>query len=937
MGPLDSADFGSDDEEESQLGPLDDEDNGGLTSGDERDTSSASIPVDLCWVPTRLESTHLPHGWLGSRPFVGPWQQAVRGDDAKELARAMNRGVNAAARSYEQAVYWPVDDKSVRGEDASGGGFKELLRQELSELQTLRALCNNSKRIAKFNISILSLNSSGALVDPVLGAVRAIAKSSSGRCIFKLRTLRDRHGKNCQYSELQIQVPAARGLVTKEINLKLRPLGLLLHDMILDNGLSEFIRIPRFSISEGSRVFSDFMDGDLASEVFKNVRERFAEIDCYRDEEVVVLFVSLGIDGSPVNNTSELVPITCRIMNYSRRVRASSHRLVGYVQQVKFETPEMGRSVNARYSKRFVLASQFRFLLNEFGKLQRESPIMMHGMLVYPVLSLCNFDMKEKVNLLNISGGYNHCANCFACKPFVEYGSKSMRNAGITAQILEWSRSRLENSRSIGIASLWDGGGSQADILFKACGHHVEGEQEAQATDAALNYCQAMGLHGICPPDLLHTVRLGTLKKIFQFFVQAMSGDSVSAQDIHAATDISRNTSTYAARQKLSKVPLLSSIRKMAALLNVDASKLFAGGKTAKQYSNDLHVILCTLLVARGEDFDEFAEIKTDRVRLVLGQTLPFLVPIGWSLIADSVLHRREHTEGTLRNLDVVLQKVFELELGLRQIFEGSSGQSLKGHSLAHLPHFIRQYGNGLEIDTADTEADHKVNVKPMARCSRQAKDVSSSALLRKVEVDRAKSVLSLMQQYEYKGVHLRTSASHHGKLDERLREMGFDHTLEILSDDLCDIFGPLPPGISRTFKATVQVPFAHATVHPMTFSSLCTSRSRMPKDALYRDAANNLFVVILFAVDQSANTDDDGTTRALVYQLKPVSCPVDEREEASFLDQYIFFGEEPTDRMADFVDVSSLLPVTAFNVGELLYVAYPQTGLLFPDEEFVV
>ena len=134
------------------------------------------------------------------------------------------------------------------------------------------------------------------------------------------------------------------------------------------------------------------------------------------------------------------------------------------------------------------------------------------------------------------------------------------------------------------------------------------------------------------------------------------------------------------------------------------------------------------------------------------------------------------------------------------------------------------------------------------------------------------------MQQYEYKGVHLRTSVSHHGKLEERLRETGFDFTLGDLSEQLSDCFGPLPPGISRTFKTTVQVPFAHATVHPMTFSSLSTSRSRMPKDALYRDAANNLFVVLLFAVDQSA--DADGTTLALAFKLQPVSSPVAANEE---------------------------------------------------------
>ena len=76
---------------------------------------------------------------------------------------------------------------------------------------------------------------------------------------------------------------------------------------------------------------------------------------------------------------------------------------------------------------------------------------------------------------------------------------------------------------------------------------------------------------------------------------------------------------------------------------------------------------------------------------------------------------------------------------------------ALKRHNLVHFEQFLREYGNGLELDTSDSEHDHKENVKALKFCAKRGSDLSKSAPLRRVEMDRARSVVSYVDRKETK------------------------------------------------------------------------------------------------------------------------------------------------------------------------------------------
>lgn len=82
--------------------------------------------------------------------------------------------------------------------------------------------------------------------------------------------------------------------------------------MIGEHGTKQLQKQPRRKHLNGARVYSSFMSGNLAEEIDENVRTEFNGTD------VVTLFLQFGIDGSPVSNREQLIPITCRILNYPR-------------------------------------------------------------------------------------------------------------------------------------------------------------------------------------------------------------------------------------------------------------------------------------------------------------------------------------------------------------------------------------------------------------------------------------------------------------------------------------------------------------------------------------------------------------------------------------------------------------------------------------------
>src|SRR5690606_10949219 len=88
---------------------------------------------------------------------------------------------------------------------------------------------------------------------------------------------------------------------------------------------------------------------------------------------------------------------------------------------------------------------------------------------------------------------------------------------------------------------------------------------------------------------------------------------------------------------------------------------------------------------------------------------------------------------------------IFALELETREQAGIARGNTLKAHYLLHFVDELKKISSGLEADTVDNEHDHIENVKRMVSCSRKGRDVATSVIRRRLELDCCKSVIRFL------------------------------------------------------------------------------------------------------------------------------------------------------------------------------------------------
>ena len=83
------------------------------------------------------------------------------------------------------------------------------------------------------------------------------------------------------------------------------------------------------------------------------------------------------------------------------------------------------------------------------------------------------------MGLQNLSGGYNHCTECYSSAPFKDFVMKALRNAVMTKRIVEsweWRRPLFKDmnpAATTSYAGSYDGANNLATTLFRATGHLV--------------------------------------------------------------------------------------------------------------------------------------------------------------------------------------------------------------------------------------------------------------------------------------------------------------------------------------------------------------------------------------------------------------------------------------------------------------------------------
>ena len=384
---------------------------------------------------------------------------APKQDGARTLVLAINSRINLYARSFANSVYWDRQSAQLTTQNATHL-FQDLSR-ERSAIRDLARWSKYDSGLANLNSALINSGCSAKALEPIVCAVNVVVKE--GIKVVNPKSLRNQPRKDTRPQVLHSALPAAAGLITTEVELKLRNIMCLVESMMREHGTAELQKKSESRFLNGVRVHSSFMSGDLAQEIDMNVRAEFSSRD------VTTLFLLFGIDGSPVSNSEELIPIACRILNYPRRIHSRSFRLLGYMSSVEFETQEFSNTEAGRDTERFALSAQFIKLFNQLGEIQRGGPIEVCGVLIYPALAPCTLNLKEKVGLLNMSGGYNHCPDCYALAPFTEYEEREPRNWGMTRLIIQWSRVHYEKPiadtpSSLGYA--YSGARTQMKLLF---------------------------------------------------------------------------------------------------------------------------------------------------------------------------------------------------------------------------------------------------------------------------------------------------------------------------------------------------------------------------------------------------------------------------------------------------------------------------------------
>jgi hypothetical protein len=683
------------------------------------------------------------------------------------------------------------------------------------------------------------------------------------------------------------------------------------------------VKDAKMHIANKNRVYSSFMSGILAEKVIRNVREHF------HDNSICVLFLHLGIDGSPITSEKELTPVTMRILNYARHVRNKSMRLVGYMESVAFSTKESSNTSEAREIKRFALVSQFLHLLDGISQLQACGPFLLQNLNVYPVLALLSLDNKEKVCLLNMGGGYQHCTSCFAKGPFEKYVGDSDRTLWITQKIVSWSRHKLSDKCSIG----------QNIALFQASGQHTEGEFEIHPSDSKLDFGHEGGINAIAPPDVLHGYELGVEKWVFQYFVLKLGNGQFTDKEIRSAMDIGSGATIHEARRKIRVNGTIGSFSNVIASFDASGRYIFSGGKTAERYTEDLHKVLLGLLLIRKE-----ITVKNEKIRkFLISIADSFVLDILFILLGYCSLKRREHTAKTLKDLDSILENVFYIDLKYRRSKNSKAANPVKAHNLVHICDFIKLYGSSLEFDTQETEHDHIYTVKRIKNCTERGNNVAESALFRRIEVDTARNVLEFCQRsgaFPY-FVSKKETATKFGRKplintqDAMIKLLQEKKMKAVKLDDFNESTDYEMEEANSRFECTVRVPYKYSDCEDVCFQSYTTSKTKRINDCLYRTMHNKLYLVLFYKICEF-ELREEVWIDACCIPLENVDLTLEEKE--ALVKRYIFHGSlSKTEISAQAIPLFALKPVESFEYKPNLFIAYPKSGALFLDETYLL
>lgn len=867
----------------------------------ESQSPSDEIDYDLLGIETK----YLPGEWWNNRPFDGAFEigKQPSTDERKLLALCIRKRTMVLAR--ESRFAW-----TQTGPKANYLG--QFFFDYVLELSRLSSRIKNNVWVANINRNLFELHHGNQGLNRLIGNIKAQAPDPS--LYVEMETLRNQYARNFPLRKYCFKLMLAEGQLVPELSLTHKRLEVLLWSMMKEmESFGAKLKEARIVKYQGHRIFGSFLTGNIANEIQQNVRKQFGE-------NTIPLLLSLGIDGSPLNglNSRELIPVTLRILNYERRFRVKCYRLWCYLKQLSFRTKEHGRTESARDSKRFASAIQLHCLLEQFAEMQRNGPFQIGGYQVFPVPVLFHLDAKERTTLLQMNQGYTHCTMCFGAHPFTNYEVSQPRTWNTARKIVSWSRplyKDIDPQATISYAWSFHGAKIQAEILFKATGHHNHGRYEIHPTDSTVQFGQGGGMHRAAPPDVLHTVELGTAKKVFRTFaVDVAASPDITADDVANALDISSNCN---ARNKLSGNQRMFQLNRLIADIVPKQVGIFSGGKTGAAYIRDLHYILMALLLCR---------IGITVAGHIAKLSKDYAKDIGLIVVAHSMLKRREHTTAGIAELDNVLRKLFEVEK--RRLGK----TSLKTHYLAHFPGCIRDFGSAIEFDTVLHEHDHIETVKRVARCTRKGEQVGDSALKRSIELDKARDLcihlhgrLGSTEMSADPGPGKQEGCTHQSiqkVLDAKLEaEVDWSRV-----SDRVDF----PVTYNKAFVA--QFSQGADIVEAIRAKSWSMSAKRKAKDCLVRDRFRNLFLLLYVEVHHK---EDGPQELAICVALEMRNFELQSGEE--HLHRYILCGSLPEKWSPVSIDSKDLLPVVGFEVeGTSLFLAYPVSGALFLQESFL-